>query len=138
MDEGEAIVSKKGMFLLIAMVVAAGVGALFLTEYKTEVPAPAPNDAQIAFAEAAIPAEFDLAQIYDRSCRACHGVDGAGAPLTGHQDDWLYRLETRGADGLLTAAKAGVGNMPAMGLCSDCSDDELQRLIQFMSTKGTS
>jgi cytochrome c5 len=35
---------------------------------------------------------------------------------------------------LLKHTREGLRGMPAMGLCADCSDDELRALITFMST----
>lgn len=92
-----------------------------------------PTQEQIRFADEAVPTAPDLAATYNRSCRSCHGVDGMGAPLTGHSTDWNARIEQRGMDGLMTSTKNGFNGMPARGLCEDCSDDEFLALITFMS-----
>ncbi|OUS03631.1 cytochrome c5 family protein [Gammaproteobacteria bacterium 42_54_T18] len=70
---------------------------------------------------------------YDMYCMACHGFGAAGAPITGNKEAWAPRL-TQGMDALVASAKTGKGAMPPMGLCADCSDDELKELITFMST----
>ena len=90
------------------------------------------SQAQIDYAEFAEPADAYLAEIYNRSCVSCHSVDGAGAPLTGHKDEWQRRLALRGEAGLLVSTMSGQEGMPAMGMCTDCSDDDFQKLIAFM------
>ncbi len=96
----------------------------------------APTQAQVAFAEDATPPDSQLAEIYDRSCRACHAVNTSAAPLTGHGAAWQARLRGREIDDLVAVAKTGVNTMPAMGLCTDCSDDELKMLIEFMTRES--
>lgn len=89
---------------------------------------------EIAFADQATPKDTELAAIYDRSCRSCHGLDGLGAPLTGHTADWAARERARGGfDALVTSAREGYEEMPAMGLCNDCSYQQFADLITFMS-----
>ena len=92
-----------------------------------------PTPAQIAFAEDAMPTNENLAQKYDRSCRACHSLVDAAAPLTGDSAAWKVRLGTRGWDGLLSSTRNGFNAMPINGYCNDCSDEELVGLIEFMS-----
>ncbi len=88
--------------------------------------------AQIEYAEFAEPSDIYLAEIYNRSCTSCHSVDGAGAPLTGHSEEWNRRLTLRGERGLLASTLKGSEGMPAMGMCADCSEDDFQSLINFM------
>ena len=97
-----------------------------------------PDAQHIALAEELVPSDPALAATYDRSCRACHALNGLGAPLTGHSAAWSPRFEARGRDGMLDSVRAGRGAMPAMGYCPDCSDDTFQALIEFMSTEGQS
>ena len=90
-----------------------------------------PSDADVLAAEALRPARPELAAIYERSCMACHGVRST-APLTGHAASWQARL-AKGGDTLLQHTRDGLGGMPAMGLCPDCSEQDLRDLISFMS-----
>lgn len=92
---------------------------------------PADPAAAAARAEALRPADARLAAIYERSCLNCHARADSGAPLTGHAQGWATRSQ-RGQPALLTSAKQGLGAMPAMGLCADCSDADLRDLITFM------
>ena len=98
---------------------------------SVEVPKPSPN--QIEFAEAALPSDEALKDIYARSCQSCHSVYGMNAPLTGHKAGWAPRFEEKGIDGLVASTKSGIRAMPAMGLCRDCSDADFEALINFMA-----
>ncbi len=90
-----------------------------------------PTDQEVLRAESLRPAVPELAAKYERSCLACHGVRGA-APLTGFAPAWAPRL-AKGEDVLLAHARDGFNGMPAKGLCSDCSDEDLRGLTRFMS-----
>ncbi|WP_105199317.1 MULTISPECIES: c-type cytochrome [unclassified Pseudoalteromonas] len=69
-------------------------------------------------------------QVYQASCFACHGSGALGAPKTAA--DWEPRL-AKGADTLLNHAINGFNAMPPRGTCMDCSDDEIQAAIDFMT-----
>lgn len=97
-----------------------------------------PDARHIAMAEELTPSDPELSAVYDRSCRACHALNGLGAPLTGHSAAWAPRFEARGLDGMLASIHSGRGAMPAMGYCPDCTDDAFEALIEFMSTEGQS
>ncbi|MCS5591002.1 MAG: c-type cytochrome [Gammaproteobacteria bacterium] len=70
------------------------------------------------------------ADLYSR-CQGCHGSGAMGAPKFGSLADWAPRIE-RGIDDVLQVAIAGLGAMPPKGGCSDCSDNELKSVIQYM------
>ncbi|WP_169711753.1 c-type cytochrome [Henriciella litoralis] len=98
-----------------------------------------PTAAQIEYAEHSLPSDAELSELYDRSCRLCHAVEGMNAPLTGHGADWAARMKAReGVNGLLNSAKYGYQMMPANGQCFDCSDDQFIALIEFMAKDGGS
>ncbi|MDX1756038.1 MAG: c-type cytochrome [Marinobacter sp.] len=84
------------------------------------------------YAVSALPADPELAEIYQRSCQACHSRGTSDAPLVGDQAAWQPRLE-QGMDTLLNHVVEGVGGMPPYGLCMDCNAAEFERLIRFMS-----
>lgn len=92
---------------------------------------PGPQDLQRA--DAARPADPQLAQKYERSCQTCHAVQGSTAPLTAFAPDWAPRLQ-QGMATLLAHAREGYKAMPPKGFCNDCSDAELSALIRFMSS----
>lgn len=84
----------------------------------------------------AVPADAALAQLYATSCQQCHASPAAGAPLTGDAQAWAPRL-AKGMDTLLEHSISGFQGMPPMGLCMQCSAEEFQALIAFMSTATT-
>ena len=106
--------------------------ACLLSACQDRPAASGPTDADVLAAEALRPERPELAAIYERSCMVCHGVRSA-APLTGHTASWQPRL-AQGAETLLKHTREGLRGMPAMGLCPDCSEQDLRDLIIFMST----
>lgn len=78
------------------------------------------------------PADPALAQIYDTSCKSCHTSPASGAPLSGNTEAWAPRI-AQGKDTLLDHTINGYLGMPPMGMCIQCSEEEFQALIEFMS-----
>ncbi len=78
------------------------------------------------------PADPRLAGLYENSCKACHTVRDALAPLTGDRAQWDARWK-QGEDALLRVAIAGRDGMPAGGQCFSCSPDDLRALTRFMA-----
>ncbi|WP_341502517.1 cytochrome c5 family protein [Gallaecimonas sp. GXIMD4217] len=70
-------------------------------------------------------------QVYNASCTACHGAGIMGAPKS-QSDDWGPRV-AKGMDVLLHNAVNGFNAMPPKGGCVDCSEDEIQAAIEFMT-----
>lgn len=69
---------------------------------------------------------------YAKACATCHGSGVLNAPRTGDKAAWAPRLQ-QGLPVLLSHVKGGFKNMPAKGLCNDCSDADYEALIKFMS-----
>jgi cytochrome c5 len=69
--------------------------------------------------------------IYAKACVACHGVGVLNAPKLQDAADWAPRME-QGFDTVWQNAINGIGAMPAMGTCSDCSDDDIKAAIEHM------
>jgi cytochrome c5 len=92
------------------------------------------DDQQAAVQTAAptTPADPQVAELYNRSCRSCHAQGAAQAPLTGNRDAWAPRLE-QGMDVLLDHTISGYNGMPPMGMCFDCDEEQFTALIRFMS-----
>jgi cytochrome c5 len=80
----------------------------------------------------AVAADRSVDELYPRTCAICHAAGVANAPKTGDAATWGPRVEAKGMDGLLATAKSGLNAMPAKGMCADCTDSELQALIEFM------
>ena len=75
---------------------------------------------------------FDAAAKYQTTCFACHGTGQAHAPVVGDIIEWEIRLE-KGFETRLQSTINGLsGIMPARGLCTDCSDDDLKAIVQYM------
>ncbi len=70
-------------------------------------------------------------EVYKSACTTCHAIGVAGAPKTGSADDWAPRI-AKGIDTLYTHAIDGFNGMPAMGLCSTCSEDEVKAAVDYL------
>ncbi len=70
--------------------------------------------------------------VYERFCFSCHAAGIAGAPKTGDLQSWGPRLD-KSMDQLLQSTVQGMPpGMPAMGLCFNCSDQQLRAAIDYM------
>ena len=70
--------------------------------------------------------------IYRQYCFSCHASGINGAPRTGDTQAWAALAE-KGEDALLKTTKEGIlPFMPEMGLCLNCTDDQLLASIEHM------
>jgi cytochrome c5 len=74
----------------------------------------------------------DGASVYQSSCFACHGTGASGAPIKGNAEQWGPRL-AQGMDTLLSHALNGFNAMPPKGTCMNCSDEEIEAAIRYMT-----
>jgi len=84
------------------------------------------------FVSSAIAADDYTVELYDTYCKACHSISGTGAPVSFLAEEWRERA-TKGLNTLVDNAVNGIGNMPAQGLCQECSYDDFEDLINYMS-----
>jgi cytochrome c5 len=91
-------------------------------------------EAKITRAEAMTPDDRRLAEIYARSCRACHVRPDSGAPLTGDTEAWNVRFAQSPAT-IAAHTRDGLRTMPPRGQCFDCSDADLWQLTLFMARR---
>ncbi|GAA5524263.1 hypothetical protein Maes01_00818 [Microbulbifer aestuariivivens] len=70
-------------------------------------------------------------EVYNGSCGTCHAVGVAGAPKFASAADWSPRV-AKGVETLYSNAINGFNAMPAKGLCSNCSDEEIQAAVDYM------
>ncbi|MCG9698485.1 c-type cytochrome [Shewanella sp. Isolate11] len=70
--------------------------------------------------------------IYNKACHVCHSMGVAGAPKAHDAAAWEPRL-AKGMDTLVGSVKSGLNAMPPGGMCTDCSDEDYQKAIEFMS-----
>ena len=71
------------------------------------------------------------ADVYNTACAGCHVSGAAGAPVTGDAGQWAPRID-KGMSTLVSNAVNGYNAMPAMGLCMDCSRDEIKAAVEYM------
>ena len=74
----------------------------------------------------------EISAIYQRSCKNCHEVQATGAPLTGDKKHWAEILE-KGMNTVLDRAMNGYQGMPPFGQCFECSPEQIETLITYMS-----
>lgn len=70
-------------------------------------------------------------EIYNKACMGCHTTGAAGAPKLGDAAAWSARME-KGLETLVSNAINGIAAMPPMGLCMDCSDEEIKVTVQYI------
>lgn len=71
-------------------------------------------------------------KVYQQYCFSCHTPGISGAPRLGDAEAWAPRI-AKGRELLLQTTIEGIGSaMPARGLCSDCSDQQLADAIDYM------
>lgn len=78
-------------------------------------------------------ANANIAQKYEESCATCHATGALNAPRTGDTALWKKLKSQKGMPALVSSVKNGMPQMPAGGLCSDCSDADFRDLIEYMS-----
>jgi cytochrome c5 len=71
-------------------------------------------------------------ELYQTSCGICHASGAGGAPKSFDVAAWAERLE-KGEEVLLNNAIAGYKGMPPLGMCSDCTKEDLVDLIDYMA-----
>jgi cytochrome c5 len=70
--------------------------------------------------------------VYNKACQVCHSMGVAGAPKSHDVAAWEPRL-AKGVDALVNSVKTGLNAMPPGGMCTDCSDEDYENAIEFMS-----
>ena len=70
--------------------------------------------------------------IYNKFCFACHAAGVAGAPMVGDKEAWSI-LDAKGSELLLFFTIEGIPpGMPPMGLCTECTEEDLTAVIEYM------
>jgi cytochrome c5 len=88
--------------------------------------------AVVAIAESPAPAGRAPQQLYKRACALCHDTGAAMAPKLGDSAAWKPRI-AQGRKTLYEHAIKGFKVMPPRGTCADCTDAELQAIVDFMA-----
>lgn len=71
---------------------------------------------------------YTLGQI----CAHCHARKGTAAPMMGDSEAWRQRT-SQGFEVLVKNTILGVGNMPPLGTCGFCTEQEIRNLVAVMS-----
>lgn len=69
--------------------------------------------------------------IYDKNCKLCHASGLAGAPKFRNKKDWQARI-SQGLDVMTKKAVQGFKAMPPKGNCLNCSNEDIQKTIEYM------
>lgn len=68
---------------------------------------------------------------FQRYCYSCHMAGIAGAPRIGDASAWAPRV-AQGWATLIDHTRTGIRNMPARGLCRQCSEADLEEALGYM------
>lgn len=79
------------------------------------------------------PALADVKSLYQETCATCHDSGALNAPKKGDSAKWNALKQTKGMATLVKETKQGLPQMPANGLCAQCSDQDFEALINYMS-----
>lgn len=69
--------------------------------------------------------------LYTKYCRVCHEQGLAGAPKFGNRSEWAPRI-AQGIETLVRHSIEGYKAMPPRGTCANCSDEDMQQLVEYM------
>lgn len=72
------------------------------------------------------------AQLFQQACAQCHLRPGLGAPVVGDAAAWETR-KALGLEALVANTVRGVGDMPPLGTCGGCDENDLRRLVAFLA-----
>jgi mono/diheme cytochrome c family protein len=78
--------------------------------------------------------QFNMEQVFQAQCSACHTTGAAGAPKIDDPAAWAPRIAT-GIDALLHSALKGKGAMTPQG-GGDFSDFEIARAVVYLANHG--
>jgi cytochrome c5 len=88
--------------------------------------------ASIALYAFSAQAAQDPEAVFNRSCGACHNGQLPMAPKKGDVAAWAPRLQL-GMPTLVKHVTEGFNAMPPRGICMDCTAEDYQAVIEWMS-----
>ncbi len=99
----------------------------------TQVTEPVSQPTTVAVAAPAMTGE----DVYKKFCFVCHQNGVANAPKLGDKTAWAARI-AKGNDTLMQSALNGIPGtaMPPKGNCRSCSDEELNKAIDYMVSQS--
>lgn len=69
--------------------------------------------------------------IFNKTCVTCHNGNLPAAPKVGDATAWQPRID-KGDDALFNSVWNGLNAMPAKGMCTDCSEEEIKSTIHYI------
>jgi cytochrome c5 len=72
------------------------------------------------------------ALVFQRICSECHARGDIGSPMLGDEDAWKPR-RAKGLDVLLANTVNGYGQMPPLGTCGFCTEEDFRHLVVYVS-----
>jgi len=133
---------KSVVALVAGLAVAGGVAAMTQDMSREAIAERIKPSAQVQLAgeESAQPSGAQAADgdgrsgeaVYNQACAACHAGGVLGAPKPGDAGDWEDRL-AQGMDVLMDHSINGFNAMPPRGGCGNCSDEEIEAAIEYMT-----
>lgn len=69
--------------------------------------------------------------LYQLVCSGCHNQGGYNAPRLGHPGEWAAVLQ-REREQVYRRVLEGIGDMPAKGMCYQCSEKQLNDLVDYV------
>lgn len=76
--------------------------------------------------------DFSPEAVYEQRCAMCHNTGMANAPMLDDSDEWASRLEEKGFDTIVQNSIDGINAMPPRGMCNDCTDEQMEELVEYM------
>jgi cytochrome c5 len=122
---------RKLPITITSLLAAGALAAAFVACSSPDHPA-AEHAKALARASTLVPKSPALAELYEQSCKACHAVDGTGAPLVQDRTQWDARWD-KGLPALVLSTLAGLNGMPPGGQCFSCTAKDYEALISFMA-----
>lgn len=76
-------------------------------------------------------------EVYFQVCRICHQHGRASAPKVGSAGNWFNRIVSAGSiNTLYERTINGFNNMPALGGCVNCTDNDVRSAVNYMLFKS--
>ncbi len=75
-------------------------------------------------------------QLLVQNCVQCHSSPHIGAPLMGDMHEW-NKLAKKGEDALLHSVIFGLKEMPPLGKCSACTEEDFRAMVRLMANLPT-
>jgi len=87
--------------------------------------------AAVSFEKPLLSSERSGIEVYKTACTTCHSIGLAGAPKFGDKSTWGNRQD-KGIEALVVSVMNGLNGMPKMGLCMDCTKEEMNLAVDYM------